>query len=83
MPKGKTRLSSLFGEDGSRFEPYGRRPRPNRKIAAKKPSSMEQNAAVASRLHAENKGGWHCHEATKLTPRCLDDVDHDDNGELP
>jgi hypothetical protein len=41
------------------------------------------NAAVAPRLHPENNCVWRCHEATKLTPRCLVVVDDDDNGELP
>jgi hypothetical protein len=52
------------------------------KIAAKKTSGVEQNAAVALRLQPENKRVWRCHEATKFAPRCLVVVDHDDNGEL-
>ncbi len=43
---------------------------------------MEQNRVVALLLHYENKRVLTRHEATKLKPRCLVDVDYDDNGEL-
>jgi hypothetical protein len=56
----------------------------NPAIAGKNPPSrVEQNGVVALLLHCENKRVLACHEATKLTPRCLFDVDHDNNGELP
>jgi hypothetical protein len=46
-------------------------------------SRMEQNGVGARLRHHENKRVLACHEATKLTPRCLVDVDRDNNGELP
>jgi hypothetical protein len=50
-------------------------------FVAKKAFGVEQNGAVAWLLHPAKKRVWRCHEATKLTPRCLVVVDHDNNGE--
>jgi hypothetical protein len=51
-------------------------------FAGKKSASrLEPKAAVALLLHRENKRVRARHEATKLTPRCLVDVDHDNNGD--
>jgi hypothetical protein len=64
-------------------EPFGLTSQSNRKIAAKRPSVVEQNVLVAPLLQPTSKRVFACHEATKLTPRCLVDVDRDNNGELP
>jgi hypothetical protein len=52
-------------------------------LPAGKSASVEQNRPLQDCDTMANNRVLPCHEATKLTPRCLDEVDHDDNGEIP
>jgi hypothetical protein len=85
LPKDGAHASSRFSEplkSGTGRLIHGS-VRESRYCRQNTPSYVEQNGVVALLLHRVSKRVLACHEATKLTPRCLFDVDHDNNGELP